>query len=141
MIINLRITALVTVILCPLYILLAEQKNEDPGELTLKRIFTDRDFSSKSFSARWSTDGTGYTYLKDAEGEDKGKEIRSYNVSEAKESVLVKASELFRPGTQKQIEIEGYSFSRDQSLVMIYTNSKRVWRRNSRGDYLSLIHI
>ncbi|RZO12936.1 MAG: S9 family peptidase, partial [Verrucomicrobiaceae bacterium] len=135
MIINLRITALVTVILCPLYILLAEQKNEDPGELTLKRIFTDRDFSSKGFSARWSTDGNQYTYLKDAEGKDKGKDIRVYNVAESRDSVMVKASELFRPGTQKQIEIEDYSFSRDRSLVMIYTNSKRVWRRNSRGDY------
>jgi dipeptidyl-peptidase-4 len=136
---NLRIPALVSIFLCPLCILLAEQKKDDPGELTLKRIFTDKDFSSKGFSARWSRDGSEYTYLKDAEGKEKdknkGKEIRSYNVSESKESVLVKASELFKPGTQKQIDIEGYSFSRDRSLVMIYTNSKRVWRRNSRGDY------
>ena len=132
---NLRTMVLITAFLCPICIVPAEQKEEDSGELTLKRIFTDRDFSSKGFSASWSRDGNEYTYLKDAEGKDKGKDIRVYNVSDARESVLVKASELFRPGTQKQIEVEGYSFSRDRSLVMIYTNSKRVWRRNSRGDY------
>ena len=132
---NLRTMVLITAFLCPICIVPAEQKEEDSGELTLKRIFTDRDFSSKGFSASWSRDGTEYTYLKDADGKDKGKDIRVYNVSDARESVLVKASELFRPGTQKQIEVEGYSFSRDRSLVMIYTNSKRVWRRNSRGDY------
>jgi len=135
MIMNLRTMVLITAFLCPICIVPAEQKEEDSGELTLKRIFTDRDFSSKGFSASWSRDGNEYTYLKDAEGKDKGKDIRVYNVSDARESVLVKASELFRPGTQKQIEVEGYSFSRDRSLVMIYTNSKRVWRRNSRGDY------
>ncbi|MCH2024868.1 MAG: S9 family peptidase, partial [Verrucomicrobiales bacterium] len=126
---------LVMAILCPVCIVPAEQKEEDPGQLTLKRIFTDREFSSKGFSARWSMNGNEYTYLKDAEGKDKGKDIRVYNVAESRDSVMVKASELFRPGTQKQIEIEDYSFSRDRSLVMIYTNSKRVWRRNSRGDY------
>ncbi|MED5470260.1 MAG: DPP IV N-terminal domain-containing protein, partial [Verrucomicrobiota bacterium] len=135
MIMSLRNMVLVMAILCPVCIVPAEQKEEDPGQLTLKRIFTDREFSSKGFSARWSMDGNEYTYLKDAEGNDKGKDIRVYNVAESRDSVMVKASELFRPGTQKQIEIEDYSFSRDRSLLMIYTNSKRVWRRNSRGDY------
>ncbi len=135
MIMSLRNMVLVMAILCPVCIVPAEQKEEDPGQLTLKRIFTDREFSSKGFSARWSMDGNEYTYLKDAEGKDKGKDIRVYNVAESRDSVMVKASELFRPGTQKQIEIEDYSFSRDRSLLMIYTNSKRVWRRNSRGDY------
>ena len=135
MIMSLRNMVLVMAILCPVCIVPAEQKEEDPGQLTLKRIFTDREFSSKGFSARWSMNGNEYTYLKDAEGNDKGKDIRVYNVAESRDSVMVKASELFRPGTQKQIEIEDYSFSRDRSLLMIYTNSKRVWRRNSRGDY------
>lgn len=135
MIMSLRNMVLVMAILCPVCIVPAEQKEEDPGQLTLKRIFTDREFSSKGFSARWSMNGNEYTYLKDAEGKDKGKDIRVYNVAELRDSVMVKASELFRPGTQKQIEIEDYSFSRDRSLLMIYTNSKRVWRRNSRGDY------
>ena len=135
MIMSLRNMVLVMAILCPVCIVPAEQKEEDPGQLTLKRIFTDREFSSKGFSARWSMKGNEYTYLKDAEGKDKGKDIRVYNVAESRDSVMVKASELFRPGTQKQIEIEDYSFSRDRSLLMIYTNSKRVWRRNSRGDY------
>ena len=135
MIMSLRNLVLGMAIICPVCIVPAEQKEEDPGQLTLKRIFTDREFSSKGFSARWSMDGNEYTYLKDAEGKDKGKDIRVYNVAESRDSVMVKASELFRPGTQKQIEIEDYSFSRDRSLLMIYTNSKRVWRRNSRGDY------
>ena len=31
--------------------------------------------------------------------------------------------------------MEAYEFSADESRVLVYTNSQRVWRRNTRGDY------
>ena len=31
--------------------------------------------------------------------------------------------------------IHGRAWSEDFSLLLIYTNSKRVWRRNTLGDY------
>ena len=41
----------------------------------------------------------------------------------------------FPPAKTKPLAIEGYEFSDDGSRLLIYTNSKRVWRVNSRGDY------
>jgi len=31
--------------------------------------------------------------------------------------------------------IEGYSWSKDGRLLLVFTNSRRVWRLNNRGDY------
>ena len=115
--------------------LLFSEENENAGQLSIDRIFKDKEFSSKGFSARWSDDGKEYFYLKDAEGENKGKEIWAYNISEGKDKPLVKVANLVPSGSDKPIPIDGYSFSKDKAYVLIYTNSKRVWRSKTRGDY------
>ena len=33
------------------------------------------------------------------------------------------------------LSVEDYAFSSDRSRLLIFTNSKRVWRTNTRGDY------
>ena len=115
--------------------LLFSEENENAGQLSIDRIFKDKEFSSKGFSARWSDDGKEYFYLKDAEGENKGKEIWAYNLSDGKDKPLVKVANLVPSGSDKPIPIDGYSFSKDKAYVLIYTNSKRVWRSKTRGDY------
>ena len=115
--------------------LLFSKENKDTSQLTIDRIFKDKEFSSKGFSARWSDDGKEYFYLKDAEGENKGKEIWAYNISDGKDKPLVKVANLVPSGSDKPIPIDGYSFSKDKAYVLIYTNSKRVWRSKTRGDY------
>ncbi|MAW10758.1 MAG: S9 family peptidase [Verrucomicrobiales bacterium] len=115
--------------------LLFSEENENAGQLSIDRIFKDKEFSSKGFSARWSDDGKEYFYLKDAEGENKGKEIWAYNISDGKDKPLVKVANLVPSGSDKPIPIDGYSFSKDKAYVLIYTNSKRVWRSKTRGDY------
>ena len=114
--------------------LLFSEENENAGRLNIDRIFKDKEFSSKGFSARWSDDGKEYFYLKDAEGENKGKEIWAYNISDGKDKPLVKVANLVPSGSDKPIPIDGYSFSKDKAYVLIYTNSKRVWRSKTRGD-------
>ena len=115
--------------------LLFSEENENAGQLSIDLIFKDKEFSSKGFSARWSDDGKEYFYLKDAEGENKGKEIWAHNISDGKDKPLVKVANLVPSGSDKPIPIDGYSFSKDKAYVLIYTNSKRVWRSKTRGDY------
>ena len=38
-------------------------------------------------------------------------------------------------GATGPLAVESYEFSVDESRVLIFTNSRRVWRRNTRGDY------
>ena len=113
----------------------SKDNENDSGQLSIDRIFKNNEFSSKGFSARWSDDGKEYLYLKESEGEQKGKDIRSFNILTNKESILVKADSLIPPNKDNPLTIEGYAFSKDKAYLLIYTNSKRVWRRNTRGDY------
>ena len=110
---------------------------EDPAILTLDRIFKEREFKSESFSAKWRQKGESYTFIKNAEegGETVGKGIWQFKPGKKEASVMVKASELIPFGTEVPLAIDGYTFSKDESLLLIYTNSERVWRRNTRGDY------
>lgn len=42
---------------------------------------------------------------------------------------------LVKPGTQDTLQVRSFSFNTDHSLVLIYTNTRRVWRYDTRGDY------
>ena len=52
-----------------------------------------------------------------------------------KRQIMVPAAHLIPPHQTVPLKIDRYSFSKDCSLLLVYTNSKRVWRRNTRGDY------
>ncbi len=53
----------------------------------------------------------------------------------SKESVVVD-HELLKPAGQvKPLDVSNFAFSEDGTKVLIYTNTRRVWRYNTRGDY------
>src|SRR5262249_54059784 len=49
--------------------------------------------------------------------------------------VLLPASKLIPPGATAPLVIEQFDFDRDEHRALIFTNSQRVWRSNTRGDY------
>jgi len=49
--------------------------------------------------------------------------------------VVVPAQAFVPAGKTAPLAVDGFEFSSDESKLLIYTNSKRVWRRNTRGDY------
>ncbi|MCP4192404.1 MAG: prolyl oligopeptidase family serine peptidase [Planctomycetaceae bacterium] len=104
---------------------------DDPGLLTLDRIYGGDEFSAQSVSVRW-LDEASYTAIEDTEN---GQEIALYDAESGERSILVAAEELVPPGGGSALVVEDYAFSNDRSLLLIYTNSQRVWRRNTRGDY------
>jgi len=110
----------------------------DPSpSLTLERIFGEGEFKAESFSAKWLENGSDYTFLKKiSNGDYQGsKEIWRSRPGRGESSVLVSASDLIPVGMSKPLEIDSYTFSKSLSHLLIYTNSKRVWRSKSRGDY------
>ena len=104
------------------------------GELTVERIYSGSEFRSKSVSMRWLDDST-YAKIESAKGPSGGSDLVAYDVESGSRSVLVSAEHLVPSLGAKPLEIEDFTLSNDRSLVLIYTNSKRVWRRNTRGDY------
>jgi len=113
----------------------AEEPN-DPSVLTVKRIFDSGDFKEESLGAtRWLKDGSGYTALEDSQDTKDGKDIVRYDPATGRREVLVPASRLVPPEQSKPLRIDDYTWSQDGTKLLIFTNSKRVWRRNTRGDY------
>ena len=102
----------------------------------LRREFVTKDLAVKYFEPiHWIGQGQFYTVL---EPSDKGKgltEIVRFETATSRREILVSTSQLVPPGSDKPLEIENYSFSDDLNRVLIFTNSKRVWRQNTRGDY------
>jgi len=105
------------------------------GELSLERIFDSSDFDSERFGpVRWLVDGTGYTTL-EAASRVRGFDIVRYDPGSGDRDVLVAAERLIPRGAGAPLIIHDYDWSDDGRKLLVYTNSQRVWRVNSRGDY------
>jgi dipeptidyl-peptidase 4 len=106
-----------------------------PSVLTLDRIFSARDFTPESFGpARWLKGGASYTTV-ERSPEGAGRDLVLYETASGRRQVLVPASRLVPDGASRPMEIADYSWSPDGSLLLVFTNTARVWRTNSRGDY------
>lgn len=81
----------------------------------------------------WLEDGDHYSRTeKNPAG---GYDIVAYPAKGGKQETLIPASMLVKPGTQDTLQVRSFSFNTDHSLVLIYTNTRRVWRYDTRGDY------
>lgn len=130
---------LITVLVLASLVSPAWAESEDPNDpaiLTLKRIITDKDFQTASFGpARWLEDGSGYTTLEETEAYEDAKDIIKYDPASGQREVLVSAARLVPPDQNEPLSIDDYTWSEDGTKLLIFTNTKRVWRRNTRGDY------
>lgn len=123
---------------CPLP-LFAQDTSGD--KLSVESIYGSKKFSAKTFDPAWSNEGHTYAIQQNADtkGEadqkSKGKNIVLLDAVTGAEKIIVSASQLVPDGETKPLSVSSYAFTDDDSHVLIYTNTKRVWRRNTRGDY------
>ncbi len=76
----------------------------------------------------WTADGMAYT--KPANGG-----LVKVDPKSGTETVLVKKEQLTPAGASRALTLNSYYFSADNSKLLIFTNTARVWRYNTRGDY------
>ncbi|MDN5217376.1 S9 family peptidase [Fulvivirgaceae bacterium BMA12] len=108
----------------------------DPSLLTLERIFSGNEFSSEYFGpAKWIDNGNGYTTLESSPSHPGFRDIVRYESASDEQEILVSAAALIPQGQAQPLQISNYSWSPDKSRLLIYTNTARVWRQNTRGDY------
>ncbi|MFQ5530917.1 MAG: DPP IV N-terminal domain-containing protein, partial [Gemmatimonadota bacterium] len=102
-------------------------------DVTLDRLF-DGDFRGEFLGAtRWLDDGGGYTTLEAAD--DAGRDLVLYDTQSGERQVLVPASALIPSGGEEPLAMQSYEWSSDGRKLLIFTNTRRVWRNNTRGDY------
>lgn len=101
-----------------------------------QRLFGSKEFTPKVLPpTKWLDGGAAYTTV---EPDGDGQQIVRYDSASGTRSPLVRASQLKVDSSSKPLAIDEYSWSPDRQKVLIFTNSKRVWRDNTRGDYYVL---
>ncbi|MBE6334456.1 MAG: S9 family peptidase [Bacteroidales bacterium] len=102
-------------------------------ELTLESVIRGNLLHNRGGGGLSWFDGDHYYKYDQVKGG--GVEMAKYNVANDERTVLIPASMLINPTTGKQFAIRNIIWSEDGERVLIYTNTKRVWRYDTRGDY------
>ena len=101
----------------------------DQLDTWLHRMFSSNELNPKLFGpARWIEQGAAYTTLED-------KQIVKYDTASGQRSVLISASAITPKGSSGPIAIDDYVWSSDAKQLLLFTNTVKVWRDNTRGDY------
>jgi dipeptidyl-peptidase-4 len=107
---------------------------QDSSLVTLDRLFNSEDFSQDFFGpARWLRD-SGYTTFEPAP-QGRGRDLVRTDPATGQKQVLLAASKLIPTGDSLPLPVENFTISSDGKQVLLYTNSRRVWRQKTRGDY------
>ena len=132
-ILSLSVAALLLVL--PLASAQAQQLPADVDSM-MHRLFASREFASQRFGpARWVESGAAYTTVERSDADSGGRDIVRYETSSGDRSVLVAATALVPAGDTAALSFDDYIWSPDNSKLLLFTNTERVWRQNSRGDY------
>ncbi len=106
------------------------------NELTIDKIFNSREFYPDYLgSVTWYNDGESYVKLESSEQNRRVREVVAYNSTSGDRTVLASVQDLTPQGSDKPLSISSIQFTTDESRMLIFTNTKRVWRANTKGDY------
>lgn len=108
------------------------------GRITVESIFADqgpKPFSASSFTPAWETFGSDYVRTRPSTSVPDHFDLVSVDPRTNVEAPLITADQLIPAGSNEPLRIADHQWSPDRSLALIFTNTRKVWRHNSRGDY------
>lgn len=107
----------------------------DSSVITLDRVFNSPFFSGQfAPPTRWTPDGEAY-FSSDRRPETRGPDLVRVNPETGEKTVLVRSEQLIPAGDTLPLRAASFRFSDDGRKLLLFTNTARVWRVNSRGDY------
>ncbi|MBK7643288.1 MAG: S9 family peptidase [Planctomycetes bacterium] len=102
-------------------------------EARIDRIFKTDEYAAPRFGpARWLPGGEAYAIV---ERSAAGAQIVRCEAATGARSVLVAASRLVPTGQTTGLDIQDYAWSADEKRLLVFTNTRKVWRDHTRGDY------
>ena len=110
----------------------------------IDRIFAKREYDAPRFGpARWLPGGSAYAIVEPAAAPSNpsaalrasGREIVRYDAATGARSILVAPSLLPPPGADAPLDVSDYAWSADGARLLVLTNTRKVWRDHTRGDY------
>lgn len=112
------------------------QFGDSSSQLTVERIFSADEFQEEQIGTiTWSKLSASCFTLKGPVAEGDGQALVRVDAASGAEEVVVSPSAFIPPGESKPLTVDGFAFSADESRLLIYTISQRVWRLKTRGDY------
>ena len=95
--------------------------------LIVALFFATGSYAQQS-GTKWSKDGNSYYQV------EKGDLVRY--LLPGKEPVVEIPKDSFKPeGASKPLKFNNYWFSQDEQKLLLFTNTRKVWRLNTKGDY------
>jgi len=114
---------------------LAQSPPDHPERLSVARIFGASEFHEEELGPiHWSKDGSAYMAVEPGKG-GKGKSIVRHDPASGESEILVEAEQLIPHGEKEPLGIADFSLSNDGRRLLLFTNTRKVWRLNTRGDY------
>jgi dipeptidyl-peptidase-4 len=96
--------------------------------LTLFSILSFNSIAQPGTGTKWALEGDAY-YI-----ENQGSIIK-FDLKTQKYFLVIDANKFIPKGQSQALELKNFNFTTDQSQLLIFTNSKKVWRYETRGDY------
>lgn len=91
-------------------------------------VFVALNAFSQGRSIKWAPQGSAYYKVEKSE-------IVQYSMPENIGKVIITKQQLTPPDATAPLKISFFSFSADQQKMLIFTNTQKVWRLNTKGDY------
>ncbi|GAA0563230.1 S9 family peptidase [Chitinophaga japonensis] len=79
-------------------------------------------------ATKWSRDGQAIYSVENGA-------IVATALKDGQQQVKIPAAQLVPAGGKQPLELKDFAFSPDERQLLVYTNSQRVWRYETRGDY------
>ena len=101
---------------------------------TIRDLISSNPIHSKYMSAiKWTSDAEGFTTFE--KGKNGGIEIVRYEAKNNARSIMVKEDLFINPKTNKHIGVSSFAWDESNTKLLIFTNTKKVWRYHTKGDY------
>tara|TARA_R110001583_G_scaffold7533_4_gene37205 strand:+ start:5829 stop:8054 length:2226 start_codon:yes stop_codon:yes gene_type:complete len=94
---------------------------------TLLSLLSFQIFSQRG-NIKWSSEGNSY-YRIQSDG------IVQYTLPSNNPEVIISREQLTPSESEFPLNVSHFTFSKDEQKVLLFTNTKRVWRINTKGDY------
>ena len=106
----------------------AAARQEDPGVLTVERVVSDSTLRYQGVDSPTWIEGREYAVV-----DDEG--LGAIDAKSGERRAVVPRSALVPAGADEPLSVESWVLSEDGTKALLFTNSRRVWRENTRGDF------
>jgi len=114
-------------------LLLSAQETDQTKLLDIDRIYSGEFKPEYERKIQWIENGEAYVIIEKSTSIDGADELVRYESKSQEKSIYVPAESL--KTDSKSLSIKSFSLSPDGTKVLVFTNTSRVWRTNTKGDY------